>query len=119
MTDQQQPRYCCTTPSALCFWAAIFAILWGGFLLLRQWIPAVAPYSMPLLFAGAGIACVANFAKNRTFHCAITGPAFLLLAAVLALGAAGLWNMEMGLVWPLVLIVIGVALLLERRYAAG
>lgn len=98
---------------------AIFAILWGGILLLRQWIPAIAPYSMLLLFAAAGIACVANFAKNRTFHCAITGPAFLLLAAVLALGTAGLWDVEMGLIWPLVLIVVGGALLLERRYAAG
>lgn len=117
MTEQQRAQFCCTTGGAIAFWFAIFAIVWGAFLLLHQAFPALEPYSGSLLFVAAGMACLANFARNRTFHCAITGPAFLLVAAVLALDGAGVWNVQMGVVWSIVLIVIGVALLLERRYA--
>lgn len=117
MTDEQRGQFCCTTGGALGFWFAIFALAWGGLLLLRQIIPAMGPYSASLLFTAAGVACVANFARNRTFHCLITGPFFLLVAGVLALGAAGLWEVSTGVVWPLVLITVGVAFLLERRYA--
>lgn len=117
MTEETRARYCCTTGGALVFWFGIFAIGYGVVLLLQQAIPVLGPYQPALLFAVAGVACVANFRRNRTFHCAITGPFFLLVGVALALATAGLWTVPMSVVWAITLIVIGVALLVERRVA--
>lgn len=64
-----------------------------------------------------GLACFVNFAQNRTFHCAITGPFFLLVAFALALQSHAMWNMSRPVLWPTVLIVVGIAFLLELRFA--
>lgn len=118
MTEETRARYCCTTGGAVIFWFGIFAIGYGVVLLLQQGIPALGPYQPALLFAVAGVACIANFKRNRTFHCAITGPFFLLVAGAVALATAGLWTVSMSIVWAITLIVIGAALLLEHRVAA-
>lgn len=113
-----QARWCsCTTPGAIAFWIAAFLVFYGsGLLVLQLWPPAQS-YDGAVLFAAIGLACIANFAWNRTFHCAITGPLFLLVAGAWALETAGVWDVQIPSLWPLVLIVVGVALLLERRYA--
>lgn len=117
MAEPQSGGLCCTTPRAIGFWIAVFLVLWGSLLLVQQVVPALQAYSAALLFAAAGVACLANFAFNRTFHCAITGPFFLLMAAALALQTAGIWETRIPTLWPVVLIVVGVSLLLERHFA--
>jgi hypothetical protein len=67
-----------------------------------------------VLFAMA-IGCAANWLRNRTFHCGITGPLFLITAMVFLLSDATMIHVSSFLVWPFVLIGVGVAFLLEWR----
>lgn len=101
----------------LCYWGATFLIFYGIGLGLVLWLHRQA-YELAMLFAALGLACVANFMRNRTFHCVITGPFFLLVALGLALETLGVWKANTGLLWPIVLTVVGAALLLERRFAS-
>ncbi len=74
-------------------------------------------YRGTAFFAAMGLACFVNLAQNRTFHCAITGPFFLLVAVALALQSYGKWHVSKAILWPAVLLVVGIAFLLERRFA--
>jgi len=69
-----------------------------------------------VLLTALGLACGINFAWNRTYHCAVTAPIFLLAAAAAALDAAGAWHAPENLLWPLVLLGVGAAFLLELMY---
>ena len=119
MSQERTSGYCCTTPGALGFWIAVFLILYGSGLMIVQFWPETRDYGNVFLFAALGLACVANFAWNRTFHCAITGPLFLVAAGTLAMNEAGVWHVPMSLVWGVILIVGGLALLLEQKFAGA
>ena len=45
------------------------------------WRPFHAPSAAACAFA-MGIGCVANWLKNRSFHCALTSPLFLIAGVV-------------------------------------
>ncbi len=116
-SGSKESRYgFCCSPVVMGFWAGIFLTLWGSSLLLPYWYPAIDLYSQPLLFASAGIACVATFLRYRAFHCAITGPALLLVAGALGLNVEGSWFVDTAALWPVLLIVIGVSVLMELRF---
>jgi hypothetical protein len=66
-----------------------------------QWQSAALP-------TGLGIA---------PLHCAITGPLFLIAAVVFLLSDVRMAHVNSLLVWPFVLIGVGIAFLLEWRYA--
>ena len=117
MTGAQPKGLCCSSKSAPCYWGAVFAILYGAGLGLAIWLHAQA-YELAILFAAMGYACVANFACNRTFHCVIAGPFFLLVALALALDERGVWKFGASFLWPVVLLVVGLALVFERRFAS-
>ena len=110
-------RYCCTTPGALCFWFAVFLVFYGFGQMVLQWTPALGGYEDTVLFAAMGLGCVVNAAWNKTFHCFITGPLFLGVAAVLAMEESGMFSVPWSLVWGVTLVGAGFALLLERRFA--
>jgi hypothetical protein len=63
------------------------------------------------------IGCLANWRKNRSFHCALTGPLFLIAGVAFLLASVGVIHVNTLLVWPFVLIGIVAAFLLEWRYA--
>ena len=63
------------------------------------------------------IGCFANWLRNRTFHCAITGPLFLIGGVMLLLSGMRVIQINTHWVWPFVLIGVGVAFLLEFLYA--
>jgi hypothetical protein len=63
------------------------------------------------------IGCIANWTRNRSFHCAITGPLFLIGGIVFLLSGERLLRVNTDWVWTFVLIVTGIAFLLEWRYA--
>ncbi len=116
MEQVPQKRFCCLTSRAACTWIAAFFILYGlGSIVLH--LEHVERYQGPAFFAAMGLACLVNLAQNRTFHCAITGPFFLLVAVALALQSYGMWNVSKAVLWPTVLIVVGIAFLLEQRFA--
>ena len=84
---------CCSSPATMCYWFATSLIAWGALSL-------------------AGI-----YWHPRTFHCGITGPLFLVTALVFLLSDVTTTHVSNRLVWPFVLIGVGVAFLLEWRYA--
>jgi len=62
------------------------------------------------------IGCLANWLRNRSFHCAITGPLFLIGGVMFLLSGVRTIHVNPCWVWPFVLIGIGIASLLEWRY---
>jgi hypothetical protein len=118
MEKENEKRFCCLTPRAACTWIAGFLILYGlGLIGLH--LGHLDRYQGTALFVAMGLACFFNFARNRTFHCFITGPFFLLVALALALQTHGVWKLSNAVLWPTVLVVVGIAFLLERRFAGG
>jgi hypothetical protein len=59
------------------------------------------------------VGCFANALKNRTYHCVLTGPLFLI-AAILLL-SSDLTHVNSVLVWAFVLAGTGIAFRLEWR----
>lgn len=107
---------CCSSPAAMCYWLAASLIAWGVLSLIGiYWRPLHARSAATILSAMA-IGCVANWLRNRTFHCAITGPLFLIAAVVFLRSDVSTTHVNSLLVWPLVLIGVGIAFLLEWRY---
>lgn len=72
--------------------------------------------SLPILF-GAGIGCIANWLKHRSFHCAVTAPLFLIAAILFLVDSLGIARVNVSLVWSLLFVGTGVAFLLEWKYA--
>lgn len=115
MAHRTLPQTCCTTPSAMCFWAATFVLLYGAGLLLASAWPVLGRYGDTLILVALGAACFINFSRNRTLHCSITGPIFVLGAAAAALIEAGIWDANLSVVWGIVLVGVGVAFVIEWR----
>jgi hypothetical protein len=62
------------------------------------------------------IGCLANLFRNRSFHCVITGPLFLIAGVVFLLSGLHTIHLDTRWVWPVLLIGIGIAFLLEWLY---
>ncbi|MGA7290549.1 MAG: hypothetical protein WBX02_20770, partial [Terriglobales bacterium] len=108
---------CCSSPAALCYWFVVSLVAWGALSLIGiYWHPLHTSPMAACLFAMA-IGCLANWLKNRAFHCAITGPLFLVAGIVLLLSGLRIVHVNASWVWLLVLSGSGIAFLLEWRYA--
>jgi hypothetical protein len=116
MGHTKQLEACCSSPAALCYWFVVSLIAWGVLSLIgTYWRPLHASSEAPCLFAMA-IGCLANWTRNRSFHCAITGPLFLIGGVVFLLSGVRIIHISMLWVWPFVLIGTGIAFLLEWVY---
>jgi len=114
---RKQVEACCSSPASLCYWLIVSLIAWGVLSLIGfYWHPLHPPSAAACLFAMA-VGCLANWHKNRSFHCAITGPLFLIAGVVFLLAGGHMIHVNTVLVWRLVLVGIGAAFLLEWRYA--
>jgi hypothetical protein len=113
-----EPRgACCSSPAAVCYWFAVSLIAWGALSFVGiYWHPLHASSASTILFAMA-IGCAANWIRNRTFHCALTGPILLIGAILFLLSDLGMIRVSERVVWPFVFIGVGTAFLLEGRYA--
>src|SRR2546426_5472223 len=109
MSRQLLGRSCCTTPAAMGFWVAAFLVVYGAGLLLRSLWPSFQSFGDTLLLLSLGAACFINFTRNRTLHCGITGPLFVLGGLTAALLEGGVWHFDMAAVWGFVLIGVGIA----------
>jgi hypothetical protein len=114
MDDPTQKRFCCLTKRSALTWVVVFCLVYGVALVLLH-LEHLDSYRPAALFGAMGVACLVNFAQNRPFHCAITGPFFVLVALGLALESSGVWNVSKALLWPTVLIVVCIAFLIEQR----
>jgi len=109
---------CCSSPAAMCYWFAASLIAWGILSLIGSyWRPLHGLSAATILFSMA-IGCVANWLRNRTFHCGITGPLFLIAAVAFLLSDVNIAHVNSVLVWPFLLIGVGIAFFLELRYAS-
>jgi len=79
------------------------------------WRPLHASSAATCLFAMA-IGCLANWLRNRSFHCAITGPLFLIGGLMFLLSGLRMIHFDARWVWSVLLIGIGIAFLLEWLY---
>jgi hypothetical protein len=68
------------------------------------------------LFAMA-VGCLANWLRNRSFHCVITGPLFLISGVLFLLSGVRMIHVNAVWLWWIVFIGIGIAFLLEWLYA--
>jgi len=106
---------CCTTPSAMWFWCASFAAFFGITLLLGRAWPELQQYGDTMLLGSLAAACFVNFGRNRTLHCGLTGPLFLMGAVVALLIDAGIWPVDSDVLWGVVLIGVALAFFIEWR----
>ena len=65
----------------------------------------------------AGIGCVANWFRNRTFHCGVTAPLFLITGIVFLFSDMQIFYINPLFVWLIVFVGIAVAFWLEWKYA--
>jgi hypothetical protein len=92
-------------------------VAWGVLSIIGvYWRPLHGSSEAACLFAMA-VGCLANWLRNRTFHCAITVPIFLIGGVLFLLSAVGMIHVNTRWVWPFVLIGVGIAFVLEWIYA--
>jgi hypothetical protein len=109
---------CCSSPFAMGYWCSVSLVAWGvlGFVGIF-WYPLHASSATTICFAVA-IGCVVNWVRNRTLHCGITGPLFLIAGVLFLLSGMDVLAVSPCLIWAIVAIFTGVAFPLEWRYAA-
>jgi hypothetical protein len=106
-----------TTPAAMGFWGVAFLLVYGTGLLAGSFSPAVGHYGDTLILTSLGLACFANFTRHRTLHCGLSGPISVLGALVAVTVEAGVWDLDLRLMWGIVLAAVAGALLIEWRTA--
>lgn len=106
---------CASSPSSMCFWTAVFVVAYGALLLLRSAWPVLNAYPSTLLLTALGVACLVNAARNRTYHCYLTAPLFLVAAAAAALREAHVWPIPSHLLWGAVTLGVVIAFVAEWR----
>ena len=115
----QKQESCCSSPGSICYWFSVSLIAWGVLSLIGiVWHPLHALSASTILFAAA-IGCFANWHRNRTYHCAITGPLFLVTGLVFMFAGMGVFRVDPSWIWLVVLVGVGIAFLLEWRYTKG
>src|SRR5690348_15938823 len=71
-------RACCSSPTAIRYWLVASLASWFVIGLTGiYWHPLRFLSAAAILFALAA-GCFANWFRNRTLHCAMTGPLFLI-----------------------------------------
>jgi hypothetical protein len=92
-------------------------VAWGLLSLVGiYWSPLRASSAGTMLLAAA-IGCAANWRRNRTFHCGITAPLFLISGIVFLLADMQIVHVEPHFVWRFVIVGTVIAFLLEWKYA--
>jgi hypothetical protein len=113
----ESKKVCCSSPAAMCYWFASSLAAWGVLSIAGAYWHPLRWYSASTVLFGMGIGCAANWVRNRSFHCAITGPLFLTAAIFFLLAGLRIVHVNARLVWPLLCIGTAFAFLLEWRYA--
>jgi hypothetical protein len=106
---------CCSSRASICYWLIASLVGWVVLATIGMfWHPLHTKSAVTCLLAMAA-GCFANAFKNRTYHCVLTGPLFLI-AAILLL-SSDFTHIKPTLVWIIVLVGTGIAFLMEWRYS--
>jgi len=111
-------KVCCSSPTSICFWFAVSIIAWGLLSLVGIYWRPLGPSAASTIVLASGIGCVANWSRNRTFHCGISAPLLLAAGLIFLLTDIGVLHIEPGFVWPFLLLGVVIAFLLEWKYAS-
>jgi hypothetical protein len=109
---------CCSSPAAICYWFVISLVSWAILGLVGHYWHPLSARAAPTILIAMAIGCFANWVKNGTFHCGITGPLFLIVAVLLLLSDTRIIHIDNAFMWPTVLVGSGIAFLLEWRYTS-
>jgi hypothetical protein len=102
----------------MCYWCSASLLAWGALSLIGvYWYPLHAT-SAAMICIAVAIGCGANWLRNRTLHCGITGPLFLIAGVVFLLSDARVFQINPDIVWSIVAVLTGVSFLLEWRYTS-
>jgi hypothetical protein len=115
-TTLSKHTVCCSSPASICYWFMASVIAWGLLSLVGLYWRPLGRASGSTILLAAGIGCVANWRKNRTFHCGITAPLLLIAGTVFLLSDEGIFSVPPWIVWALVGGGTCVAFLLEWRH---
>ena len=108
-------KVCCSSPASICYWLIVSVAAWVVLAIVgRFWHPLDGSSAATFLLAMAA-GCFANALRNRTYHCVLTGPLFLI-AGVLSL-SSNPTHVKPMLIWTGVIVGTGTAFLLEWRYS--
>lgn len=72
---------------------------------------------MAIIFFAMAIGCVANWFRNRTLHCVITAPLFLIIGALFLVSNLHIVAVDSRVLWCVVGFGTAVAFFFEWRYA--
>ena len=114
---KQSKEVCCSSSASIRFWFVSSVLAWGVLSLLGIYWRLLRPYSASTILLAAAVGCIGNWIQNRTLHCGITAPLFLIAGIVFLLSDARLVHIKPVIAWPFVLVGVGVAFVLEWNYA--
>ena len=108
-------KACCSSPASICYWLVVSLAAWAVLSVIGIfWQPLHGSPGATCLLA-TSVGCFANAFKNRTYHCVLTGPLFLVGAILLL--SSNFMHVKPTVIWIGVLAGTGIAFLLEWRYA--
>lgn len=89
-------------------WAVVGWILGAAVIALGFWSESLRPIAWTVGFGASGILCTVNAFRSRRFHCAFTGPLFLVGALLTVARAIGWITFSWNLIgWTVVASVLG------------
>ncbi len=99
------------------YWIAASLVAWGLLSLVGLYWHPLRPEGASTILIAMGIGCVANWHRNRTLHCGVTAPLFLVAGILFLLSDAQAIHIQPRFVWPVVTVGTVGAFLLEWRLA--
>ena len=112
----KQMGACCSSPAAICYWFLVSLTAWGMLSFVGIYWRTLHASSAALCLFAMAIGCLANWLRNRSFHCVITGPLFLIGGVMFLLSGVRTIHFNTLWVWPVLFIGTGIAFVLEWRY---
>src|SRR5215469_6510697 len=110
--DKARRGLCCSSPASIRYWFAVSLIAWGVLCLVGIFWYRLHALSAATILLAMAIGCLANWLRNRTFHCAITGPIFLIAATAFLLSDVRVMHLAELRVWLFVSLGVCIAFLL-------
>jgi signal transduction histidine kinase len=116
--DRFRRQACCTSPAAIRYWVLVSVASWLLISLAGIYWRPLRPQSAATILFAMTIGCCANWIRNRTLHCALTGPLFLILGLLSLLSELQVIPFPDLLFWSILVLGVSMAFFLEWRDTA-